>query len=86
MSAVPEPAPGHAPTLAPWVGSEVATLRTVLLHRPGRELERITPANMHALLFDDVPWASRARAEHDAFADVLRSRGVGVLELQELLA
>jgi arginine deiminase len=86
MATTPEPAAGHGTTLRPWVGSEVAQLRTVLLHRPGRELERITPANMHALLFDDVPWASRAQAEHDAFAAVLRSRGVRVLEVQELLA
>jgi arginine deiminase len=86
MATTPEPAAGHGTTLQPWVGSEVAQLRTVLLHRPGRELERITPANMHALLFDDVPWASRAQAEHDAFAAVLRSRGVRVLEVQELLA
>jgi arginine deiminase len=75
-----------ASPLRPWVGSEVAPLRTVLLHRPGRELERLTPANMHALLFDDVPWAARARAEHDAFAAALRDCGVRVLLLQELLA
>ena len=56
------------------------------MHRPGRELQRLTPANCGELLFDDVLWARRARQEHDAFADLLRDRGVEVLLLHELLA
>jgi arginine deiminase len=68
------------------VDSEVGRLRQVLLHRPGLELNRLTPANCDELLFDDVLWAKRARQEHDAFADVLRERGVEVLYLHELLA
>jgi arginine deiminase len=67
------------------VDSEVGRLRQVLLHRPGLELNRLTPANCAELLFDDVLWAKRARQEHDAFADVLRDRGVEVLYLHELL-
>ena len=69
-----------------YVGSEVGTLRRVLLHRPDLELKRLTPANKDALLFDDVLWAKRARQEHDAFADALAEAGVEVLYLQELLA
>jgi len=67
------------------VESEVGTLATVMLHRPGGELMRLTPRNNDALLFDGVPWVSRAQAEHDAFADVLRGRGVEVLYLRDLL-
>ena len=67
------------------VDSEVGVLRRVVLHRPGRELKRLTPANKDDLLFDDVLWVQRARQEHDAFADVLRERGVEVLYLDELL-
>jgi arginine deiminase len=67
------------------VDSEVGRLRQVMLHRPGLELNRLTPANCADLLFDDVLWAKRARQEHDAFADVLRDRGVEVLYLHELL-
>jgi arginine deiminase len=67
------------------VDSEVGRLRQVMLHRPGLELNRLTPANCAELLFDDVLWAKRARQEHDAFADVLRDRGVQVLYLHELL-
>lgn len=70
---------------AAGVRSEVGRLRTVMLHRPGNELRRLTPRNNDALLFDGLPWVDRAQAEHDAFADVLRSRGVEVLYLSELL-
>jgi arginine deiminase len=68
------------------VSSEVGTLRRVILSRPGRALERLTPANKDELLFDDVLWVKRARQEHDAFADTLAERGVEVLELSKLLA
>ncbi|HET8952108.1 MAG TPA: arginine deiminase [Solirubrobacteraceae bacterium] len=67
------------------VASEVGPLATVMLHRPGIELLRLTPRNNDALLFDGVPWVARAQAEHDAFADTLRGRGVEVLYVHELL-
>lgn len=67
------------------VESEVGRLRAVLLHRPGDELRRLTPRNNDQLLFDGLPWVDRAQDEHDAFADLLRSRGVEVLLLSELL-
>lgn len=69
----------------PHVTSEVGTLRTVLLHRPGAELKRLTPRNNDQLLFDAIPWVDRAQQEHDAFAKLLRGRGVEVLLLDELL-
>lgn len=49
------------------IDSEVGQLREVIVHRPGSELDRLTPANAAALLFDDVMWAERARNEHDGF-------------------
>jgi arginine deiminase len=72
--------------LQPRVESEVGRLRHVITHRPGRELDRLTPSNIHALLFDDVPWAARAREEHDHFVEVLGSRGAVVHRFEELLA
>ncbi|HEY0951941.1 arginine deiminase [Nocardioides sp.] len=65
--------------------SEVGRLQTVMLHRPGNELKRLTPRNNDRLLFDGIPWVSRAQDEHDAFAEALRARGVEVLYLTELL-
>jgi arginine deiminase len=67
------------------VDSEVGKLRTVLVHRPGLELRRITPRNRDWLLFDTIPWVSRAQQEHDAFTCVLRDNGVEVLYVTELL-
>jgi arginine deiminase len=67
------------------VASEVGRLRTVVLHRPGEEIQRLTPRNNDELLFDGVPWVSRAQDEHDAFADALRHRDIEVLYLRELL-
>ena len=66
--------------------SEVGRLRTVMLHRPGPELARLTPRNNDSLLFDGVPWVGRAQEEHDAFAQALRDHDVEVLYLMDLLA
>ena len=68
-----------------YADSEVGRLRTVLLHRPGPELKRLTPRNNDALLFDDIPWVSRAQEEHDAFAESLQAHGVEVLYVDQLL-
>ena len=65
--------------------SEVGALRVAILHRPGAELRRLTPRNNDDLLFDGLPWVARAQEEHDAFAELLRSRGVDVLLLSDLL-
>src|SRR4051795_4864449 len=70
---------------APRVDSEVGRLRTVVLHRPGAELKRLTPRNSADLLFDGLPWVARAQEEHDAFAEAMRDRGVEVLYLAHLL-
>lgn len=67
------------------VDSEVGRLRTVLLHRPGVELRRITPRSAGRLLFGALPWVGRAQQEHDFLARVLREHGVEVLYLTELL-
>jgi arginine deiminase len=75
-----------APATSNGVTSEVGRLRTVLLHRPGAELRRLTPRNNDQLLFDGVPWVARAQEEHDAFADALTERGVEVLYVDRLLA
>ncbi len=65
--------------------SEVGRLRTVMLHRPGPEIARLTPRNNDSLLFDAIPWLGRAQDEHDAFAQALRDRDVEVLYLSQLL-
>jgi arginine deiminase len=66
--------------------SEVGKLRKVMVHRPGLEHARLTPSNAEELLFDDVLWVARAKTEHDMFCEVMRERGVEVLEAETLLA
>ncbi len=68
------------------VDSEIGELRQAIVHRPGLELSRLTPENIGALLFDDVMWASKAKEEHDAFAEALRDKGVRVHYYGQLLA
>jgi arginine deiminase len=65
--------------------SEVGRLRTVLLHRPGPEIKRLTPRNSADLLFDGIPWVERAQEEHDRFAAALHAHDVEVLALRDLL-
>jgi arginine deiminase len=65
--------------------SEVGQLRTVLMHRPGPELQRLTPRHRERVLLRTLPWLSRARQEHDHLSQVLRDEGVEVLYLMELL-
>ena len=68
------------------VHSEVGTLRTVLVCRPGLAHQRLTPGNRAALLFDDVLWVHEAQKDHYDFVLKMRERGVEVLELHDLLA
>jgi len=68
------------------IKSEIGELKTVLLHRPGRELENLTPKWLNQLLFDDIPWLDLAQKEHDVFADTFRKHGVEVLYLTDLVA
>ena len=67
------------------VQSEVGKLRKVMVHRPGLDLQRLTPSNHDDLLFDDVLWVERAQYEHDQFVARMRERGVEVFLLTDLL-
>ncbi len=68
------------------VYSEIGKLKHVLLHRPGEEIENLTPDLMDRLLFDDIPYLEVAREEHDAFADIFRKNDVQVSYLEDLIA
>lgn len=68
------------------ITSEIGELRTVLLHRPGREVENLTPEYLERLLFDDIPYLPAIQKEHDYFANALRNRGIEVVYLEKLAA
>ncbi|MBM7618054.1 arginine deiminase [Weissella uvarum] len=67
------------------VNSEIGTLKSVLLHRPGAEIENITPDTMERLLFDDIPFLQNAQKEHDYFAKTLQDHGVETVYIEQLL-
>ena len=68
------------------VKSEVGTLKRVLLHRPGQELENLMPQYLSRQLFEDIPYLVHAREEHDQFAETLRQSGVEVCYLLDFVA
>lgn len=68
------------------VTSEIGKLSSVLVHLPGPEIDRMVPAMMEELLFDDILFGSRAREEHRRFQQVLGYVADEVLEVQDLLA
>ncbi|HSB36671.1 MAG TPA: arginine deiminase family protein [Thermoanaerobaculia bacterium] len=67
------------------IESEIGTLRSVLVHLPGREIDRMVPSMMQNLLFDDILFGARAREEHRRFQQMLRFVADEVLETSELL-
>lgn len=67
------------------INSEIGKLKKILLHRPGFELDRITPDDLKEVLFDDIPWMSRMRKEHDGFAHILKETGTEVLYVTDCL-
>lgn len=67
------------------VFSEVSRLEHVLIHRPGAELEQLTPSRLEHMLFDDIPFVTGAQKEHDAFAQALKKEGVKVHYLVDLI-
>ncbi len=68
------------------VHSEVGVLRKVMVCRPGLAHLRLTPDNCNDLLFDDVIWVQEAKNEHYKFVEVMRDRGIDVVDMHDLLA
>ncbi|MGM9924705.1 MAG: arginine deiminase [Bacillus sp. (in: firmicutes)] len=66
------------------IHSEIGNLKTVLVKRPGKELENLTPEYLPNLLFDDIPYLKKIQEEHDFFAQTLRDQGAEVLYLEKL--
>lgn len=71
------PSGQSAKKATPWgVWSECGALRSVLLHRPGSEIESVTDAR--AALWNEPLDPLRAREQHDRLAAIYRSHGVAV--------
>ncbi len=74
------------------VYNNVGTIKTILMHRPGDELKRITPdkydPSIEAMIDDDEQWYFRSdsppnlegmQAEHDNLVRILREHGAEVV-------
>ncbi len=67
------------------VKSETASLKKVLLHRPGKEMAFLNKGNMNDYLFDELPDMDTAQKEHDVFSQILRDNGVETVYLMDLM-
>ena len=66
------------------VQSEIGWLNAVLLHRPGAEVENMTPRNVQRALYSDILNLSIARNEYEQLSGVL-SKLAAVYEVRDLL-
>lgn len=66
------------------VQSEIGKLDAVLLHRPGAEVENMTPNNVQRALYSDILNLSIAQKEYEQLSGVL-SKVAKVYEVQALL-
>jgi arginine deiminase len=54
------------------VNSEFGTLKAVLMHRPGKDIDRLTPYIKDYLLFEEVPYLEALQQEHDVFSNLIK--------------
>ncbi|MEE4217548.1 MAG: arginine deiminase family protein [Xanthomonadales bacterium] len=66
------------------MNSEIGKLKAVMVHRPGREIENMTPASAAEVLYDDILNLQLAEREHGQLTGVLR-RVADVFEFEDLL-
>jgi arginine deiminase len=42
------------------------------MHRPGKDIDRLTPYIKDYLLFEDVPYLEALQQEHDVFSNLIK--------------
>ena len=70
------------------IASETDTLRRVIVHTPGEEMECVDPAQRLDLLFDDILYLDQAQREHLVMCAVFEKivgQPDAVLEISDLL-
>lgn len=67
------------------VTSEYGLLKTVIMHRPSAEIDRLLPDNYRTYLFEDIPFLQKIQSEHDHFATLIGSKGAEILYFENLL-
>lgn len=71
--------------MAFFVDSEIAPLRRVLIHSPDNGIERVSPNRAEEMLFDDIVYLEKMKAEHDVFKSVLECFADEVIEIEDLI-
>jgi len=66
------------------ITSEIGKLKKVIVHRPGTEIENMTPETHKDLLFDDLLDLTTTQSEHDTFTSILKLHA-NVFEISKLL-
>ena len=85
MTSETNSAPPNRLPPAPRIESEIAPLEAVIVHRPGSEIEQMTPERAGSLLYNDIVPLSAVSHEYGSLVDVL-SRDAAVFEIADLLA
>lgn len=67
------------------VTSEYGLLKTVIMHRPSAEIDRLLPDNYRTYLFEDIPFLQKIQSEHDHFVTLIGSKGAEILYFENLL-
>ncbi len=65
--------------------SEIGKLNTVIVHKPGEEMENMTPETASEVLYDDILTLDLALKEHAQLTGVLNTVADNVLEFSALL-
>ena len=68
------------------VDSETGRLRAVLLHRPGVEIERMTPLNAAEALYSDILYKDNVDFEYGLFQGVLERWAPQVYYVEDILS
>ncbi|MHA1532952.1 MAG: arginine deiminase-related protein, partial [Candidatus Heimdallarchaeota archaeon] len=68
------------------INSEIGKLHTVLMHRPGDEIKKITGRTLDYYKFRTIPDLPRLQEEFDDFTTILHNNGVNVIFLTDLIA
>lgn len=67
-----------------YCDSEVGTLRSVLMRRPGQEIEIVNESNFSEFRWKAAMVPERARAQQDALAQIYRDHGIEVHYVEKM--
>ncbi|WP_395376228.1 arginine deiminase family protein [Marinicella sp. W31] len=67
------------------IASEIGKLNTVIIHKPGSEMENMTPSTAGEVLYDDILTLDLALDEHRQLTGVLEKVADQTLEFSDLL-